>query len=181
MNLFRYWQSPLSRIHNHGKSAVRPWMIVLGAVVLLSAAGNSKTGDTGPSACAQSLPGIAGIATPGRKINEPEFRSLVEGGPADKLILVDFYADWCGACKMLSPELEKTVAEYKGAVELMKVDVEVNKPLSRQMDVRGIPAVFAYRGGKKLESFVGADDAPGIRGFIDPLVCGKTKSQAPSP
>ena len=78
-----------------------------------------------------------------------EFQELV----ADGAVLVDFYADWCGPCKMLEPVLETVAVEGPGTVA--KVDVDVHQDLARQHGVQGVPTVVLYANGEPVESIVG--------------------------
>ena len=89
-------------------------------------------------------------------------------------VVVDLWAEWCGPCKVLGPVLEKVVAETGGAVELAKVDVDANPQVSQAFAVQSIPAVFALRDGKIIDSFVGVLPESGVRDFIEKLAPGST-------
>jgi putative thioredoxin len=82
-------------------------------------------------------------------------------------VVVDFWADWCGPCKALTPVLEREVAEREGHVMLAKVDVDANPVLAEHYDVRGIPAVKAFRRGQVVSEFVGVRSAQGVADFLD--------------
>ena len=84
-------------------------------------------------------------------------------------VVVDFWADWCGPCKMLAPVLEQAVAERDGTVELAKVDVDANPELAARYGIRGIPAVKAFRDGQVVREFVGVQSAQGVTSFLDAL------------
>jgi putative thioredoxin len=84
-------------------------------------------------------------------------------------VVVDFWADWCGPCKMLAPRLEAAAAEREGAVVLAKVDVDANPGLSARYGIRGIPAVKAFRNGQVVSEFVGVQTPSGIADFLDAL------------
>ncbi|MDE1901692.1 MAG: thioredoxin [Alphaproteobacteria bacterium] len=86
------------------------------------------------------------------------------------VVLVDFWATWCGPCKQLTPVLEKIVRESKGSVRLAKVDVDRNQPIAQQMGVQSVPSVFAFAGGRPVDGFAGALPEPQIRAWLDPLV-----------
>lgn len=88
-------------------------------------------------------------------------------------VVVDFWAEWCGPCKALSPALEAAEASRGGRVLLAKVDVDTNKTLSGRFDVQGIPAVKAFRDGKVVSEFTGAIPPAKVEQFFDALLPSK--------
>ncbi len=84
-------------------------------------------------------------------------------------VLVDFWAPWCGPCKQLTPILEKVVREAKGAVKLVKVNIDENQRIAQQMRIQSIPAVFAFRNGQPVDGFMGALKESDVREFIKRL------------
>ena len=85
-------------------------------------------------------------------------------------VIVDFWATWCGPCKQLGPALEKAVTAAKGAVKLVKIDIDKNPSFAGQLRVQSIPAVFGFVDGRPVDAFMGAVPDSQIKAFIDKLV-----------
>src|SRR5213082_3588803 len=90
-------------------------------------------------------------------------------------VVVDLWASWCGPCKTLGPILEKVVAETDGKVELAKVDVDANPQVGAAFRVQSIPAVFALKDGRVVDSFIGAVPEPAVREFVQRLAPAKSE------
>jgi len=84
-------------------------------------------------------------------------------------VIVDFWAPWCGPCKQLGPALEKAVLAAKGAVRLVKVDIDKNQQLAAQMRIQSIPAVYAFFQGRPVDGFVGALPDSQVKTFVSKL------------
>ncbi|MSO88864.1 MAG: thioredoxin [Rhodospirillaceae bacterium] len=93
-------------------------------------------------------------------------------------VVVDFWAPWCGPCKQLGPLLEKVVREAKGAVRMVKVNIDDNQEIAAQLRIQSIPAVYAFKGGQPVDGFVGALPESQIKAFIARLTGG---AGVPSP
>ncbi len=81
--------------------------------------------------------------------------------------VVDFYADWCGPCKMVSPIIESLSAEYSGRVNFAKVDTDLNQILAARYDIMSIPTVMIFKDGKIVDKVIGAVPAQVYRKRID--------------
>lgn len=98
-----------------------------------------------------------------RKIKEEEFKKTIESGK----FVVDFYADWCGPCKMLAPNLQELEGELNGAgVEILKINVDEAPALSEEMGIQFIPYVVTFVDGVKKDAFSGYKSVEELRTFI---------------
>lgn len=75
---------------------------------------------------------------------------------SDKPVLVDFWAEWCGPCRMLAPTIDAIADEYQGRVKVGKLNVDENNQTAFRYQVRGIPAILLFKGGKVVDQRVGA-------------------------
>lgn len=94
-------------------------------------------------------------------------------------ILVDFWAAWCGPCKQLTPALEQAVRDAKGAVKLVKVDVDANQALAQQLRIASLPTVYAFFQGQPIDGFQGALPASQLKQFVDGVIQRAGGAQAP--
>ncbi|EWY42409.1 thioredoxin [Skermanella stibiiresistens SB22] len=85
-------------------------------------------------------------------------------------VIVDFWAPWCGPCKQLGPMLEKTVNAAKGAVKMVKINIDENPQIAGQLRIQSIPAVYAFFQGRPVDGFVGAQQESQIKQFVDRLI-----------
>lgn len=85
-------------------------------------------------------------------------------------VLVDFWAAWCGPCRSLTPVLHDIVAELEGAVRLVTIDTDQEMVLARQYQIRSLPTVKLFKGGRVVDEFMGAMPASQVRAFLEPHI-----------
>ncbi|MFD8480141.1 tetratricopeptide repeat protein [Kitasatospora sp. NPDC059673] len=103
-------------------------------------------------------------------VTEDTFESEVVQRSAEVPVVVDFWAEWCGPCKQLSPILERLAEEYAGRIVLAKIDVDANPLIAQQFGIQGIPAVMAVVAGQLVPLFQGAENESNVRKVLDQLI-----------
>lgn len=100
------------------------------------------------------------------------FAADVMTASMDQPVIVDFWAPWCGPCKTLTPALEKLVRQARGAVRLVKINIDEHQALAAQLRIQSVPTVYAFVGGQPVDGFVGAQPESKLKAFIDNLTRG---------
>src|SRR5277367_4836761 len=117
------------------------------------------------------LSGSAGApASKVKDVTTASFKADVLAASTRQPVLVDFWAPWCGPCKQLAPVLEKAVADSKGKVTLVKMNIDDHPQIPGQLGIQSIPAVIAFDKGQPVDGFMGALPESQVRGFIERLV-----------
>ena len=100
-----------------------------------------------------------------KKFEEGTFETEVLQSEAP--VLVDFYADWCGPCKMMAPVIDRIAGEYEGRLTVGKLDVDAHPDVAMRYGIMGIPTLGIFQGGKLVDRLVGYPGPSGVRGFVD--------------
>lgn len=101
-----------------------------------------------------------------RDVDEASFMADVVEASMTIPVIVDFWAQWCGPCKTLGPQLETAVTAAKGAVKMAKVDVDRNQQIAAQLQIQSIPTVYAFWQGKPVDGFQGAVSPAEVEEFV---------------
>ncbi len=103
-------------------------------------------------------------------VGRDDFQQVVIEGSKKVPVVVDFWAEWCGPCRVLKPILEKLADEYQGKFILAKVNADYNQELAARYGVRGIPSVKAFVGGQIVDEFSGALPESAVREFLERII-----------
>jgi len=130
-----------------------------------AAAGHPRCGK-----CGRDLPWIV-------EAGDADFATVAEQSPVPAL--VDFWAAWCGPCRMVSPVLDRLAQDRAGRVKLVKVDVDKSPQLSRRFDVQAIPTMLVIVGGNVVARQAGAPPAAALRSWLDGALAGRPEGSRP--
>lgn len=89
---------------------------------------------------------------------------------APGLVLIDFWAVWCGPCRMIAPTVEELAKEYAGKVKVVKLNTDDNPDIASRYKIMGIPTLMFFKGGQKLDQVVGAVPKPQLKAKLDSLL-----------
>ncbi len=99
------------------------------------------------------------------QITDDNFAEEIEG--TEGLSVVDFWAEWCGPCRLVGPVVDELAGEYAGRVKIGKLDVDANQETAFRFNVRSIPMILFFKGGEVVETVVGAQSKQFLAGIID--------------
>jgi thioredoxin 1 len=103
-----------------------------------------------------------------KSVNDSNFETDVLS--SDKPVLVDFWAEWCGPCRMIAPSVEAVAEDYEGKASVYKMNVDENMNVPQRFGIRGIPTLIVFKGGQEQERIVGAVSREAIAKVIDKYV-----------
>lgn len=102
------------------------------------------------------------------EITDSNFETEVIG--SDTPVLIDFWAEWCGPCKMIAPIVEEIAGEYEGKVKVGKLDVDSNQQVAMKYGIRGIPTLLIFKGGQVVDQIVGAVPKPQLSARLEKVL-----------
>lgn len=103
-------------------------------------------------------------------VDASDFQHVVIEGSRKVPVIVDFWAEWCGPCRMIAPTVEAFAEEYSGKIKVGKVDVDSNVGTASRYNIRGIPTLLLFKGGKVVDQRVGAVGKSELVKMVEPHV-----------
>jgi thioredoxin 1 len=104
------------------------------------------------------------------EVTDDTFAEEVENGKGH--VLVDFWAEWCGPCKMIAPTLEELASELGDSLKIVKVDVDNNSTTAGKFGIRSIPCLILFKDGKEVDRAIGAQNKAQLKGWLDDKMAG---------
>ena len=124
----------------------------------------------GQSQISTPMPQEASAHTQAIDVDTTNFVTEVMEASLTQIVVVDFWAPWCGPCKQLAPALEKAVADTKGIAKIVKINIDKCPQIAQQLRVQSIPAVFAFFNKQIVDGFMGAIPGSQIKMWLDELI-----------
>jgi thioredoxin 1 len=109
-------------------------------------------------------------------LTDANFEQTVLKSPVP--VLVDFWAEWCGPCRMIAPHIEALATEFDGKAVVGKLDVDENPSVTSKYSIRGIPALLVFKGGELVDAMVGAADKGRIKALVEKHIVAVPASQS---
>lgn len=100
-------------------------------------------------------------------LNDENFADTIA---KEEIVLIDFYADWCGPCRMMTPIINQLAEEMDGKVAVAKVDIDASQKVTQQYEITSIPTILVVKKGKEEERVVGVKDLAGLKELLNPLL-----------
>ena len=100
------------------------------------------------------------------ELTEQNFDETIKDG----VVMVDFWAPWCGPCRMIAPVIDKLAAEYQGKAKICKVNTDEQQELAAKFGIRSIPTIFFDKNGEKVDEMIGAATEAGFKDKLDSLL-----------
>jgi len=100
-----------------------------------------------------------------KMLEDTNFKDFISTSPTP--VLVDFWADWCGPCKMIAPMVEEVATEYEGKVQVAKLNVDQNRSVTGEFKINSIPTLIVFKGGSEADRFVGFKTKKELKAILD--------------